>query len=320
MKTTIKRVISLMLIIAIASCNTFTPSRGRVNKVSISPDGLHLAIASDTGVWFYDLSNGKLLQFQTGDAIIDIPYSSVADISWSPGGDAVAVSQDRNGVWIWDVKTWKLLTEKKGEADWRDSKGIPGFAWSPNSEQLALGTGGGNIWIWNKNSNTWTFKEKKIQDEGTQLGVLWMQDNHLTTVLGWNLYDVDTGEYIKSVNHWIDGIGRISWSPDETHLYFLFDLGGGLVDLNSDYVWLCCNTFAWSQTGQYFGAVFENSIYIIDTQTNERIFEEKQEDNIYALSWTPTDELLAVGIYDGELVLQNLHTKEIVLNLNEYNR
>ena len=291
-----------------------------INKISVSPDGSNLVVADLSGVWIYDLSNGKLIEFQEGDPIIDIPAFSIADILWSPDGACVAVTQDKNGVWVWDTKTWELLTEVKGEFSWREARGNPGFTWSPNGAKLALGTGGGNVSIWNKSTNQWEAIEKKIKIEGTQQGILWTKDNRLTTVLGSKLFDVETGEYIRDVPTAIDGIGRITWSPNETHLYFLFDMGGGLVDLNKEYYWWCCNVFSWSNAGEYFAtfAYDTNTIYVIDTSTNELIFEQQQDDRIYALAWTPEDELLSVGFKNEQLVLRNVYTDEIIMDMSEH--
>lgn len=291
-----------------------------INKVSVSPNGSNLVVADLNGVWIYDLSNGKLVEFQEGDPIIDIPAFSTADILWSPNGESVAVTQDKNGVWVWDAKTWELLTEIKGEFSWREVRGNPGFTWSPDGEKLALGTGGGNVSIWDRKTNQWNDLEKRIDAEGTQLGILWAKDNRLTTVLDSKLFDVETGEYITEVPTAIDGIGRITWSPAQTHVYFFFDMGGGFVDLNKEYNWWCCNVFSWSNSGQYFAtfAYDTETIYVIDTSANERVFEQQQDGMVYALAWMPENELLSVRFKNSQLVLLNVYTDEIIMNLSQH--
>lgn len=302
----------------IVATPTLPPYSG-INKISISPDGSNLIVADTSGVWVYSLPNGELIQFQEGNPIIYIHAFYIAQILWSPDGKSVAVSQDKNGIWIWDTKTWELLTEITGES-WQEVRGNPGFSWSPNGEKLALGIGSGNISIWDKKTNEWETLEKEIKTEGTQLGVLWTKDNRLTTVLDSKMFDVETGEYIKDVPTWIDGPGLITWSPDQTHIYFFFDMGGGLVDLNKDYQWLCCNNFSWSNAGQYFAAFYygDKTIYVVDTNSNERISELPQDDAIYALAWTPADELLAVSFVKEKLVLRNVNSDEIVIDLSRH--
>lgn len=298
----------------IATYQHFFPSG--IHKVSVSPNGTNLIVADKNGVWIYDLSNGELIQFQEGNPIIYIHAFYVSQIAWSPDGKSVAVSQNNNGIWIWDTKTWNLLTEIKGDLT-RES---PGFSWSPNGEQLALGIGNGNVSIWDKKTNDWELVEKKIEAKGIQLGVLWTKDNRLTTVLNSKMFDVETGEYIKDVPTWIDGPGLITWSPNQTHIYFFFDMGGGLADSDRDYLWLCCNNFSWSNTGQYFAAFdYDNkTIYVIDTNSNEKISELQQEDNVHALAWTPTDELLAVSFVNEKLVLQNVNSGGILMDLSRH--
>lgn len=302
----------------IVATPTLPPYSG-INKISVSPDGSNLIVADTSGVWIYSLPNGELIQFQEGNPIIYIHAFYIAQIVWSPDGKNVAVSQDKNGIWIWDTKTWELLTEIKGES-WREVRGNPGFSWSPDGEKLALGTGNGNISIWDKKTNKWEVLEKKIKTEGTQLGVLWTKDNRLTTVLDSKMFDVETGEYVKEIPTWIDGPGLITWSPNQTHIYFFFDMGGGLVDLSKDYLLLCCNNFSWSNNGHYFATFSSNekAIYIIDTSSNEIISESLQDSAVYALAWTPTDELLAVNFAKENLVLQNVNSGKIVMDLSRH--
>lgn len=298
----------------VATYQHFFPSG--IHKVSVSPNGTNLIVTDKNGVWIYNLPNGELIQFQEGNPIIYIHAFYVSQIAWSPDGKSVAVSQNNNGIWIWDTKTWEILTEIKGDF----ASESPGFSWSPNGEKLALGTGNGNISIWDKTANEWEVVEKKIEAKGIQLGVLWTKDNRLTTTLNSQMFDVETGEYIKDVPSWIDGLGLVTWSPNQTHIYFFFDTGGGLVDLDNDYQWLCCNNFSWSNTGQYFAAFYyqDKTIYVINTNSNERISELPQDDVVYALAWTPTDELLAVSFVKEKLVLQNVNSGEIVMDLSRH--
>lgn len=302
----------------IVATPTLPPYSG-INKISVSPDGSNLIVADTNGVWIYNLPDGELIQFQEGNPIIYIHAFYIAQILWSPDGNNVAVSQDKNGIWIWDTKTWELLTEINGES-WQEVRENPGFSWAPNGEKLALGTGNGNVSIWDKKTNKWEVLEKKIKTEGTQLGVLWTKDNRITTVLASKMFDVETGEYIKDVPTWIDGPGLITWSPNQTHIYFFFDMGGGLVDLSKDYLLLCCNNFSWSNNSNYFATFssYGKAIYVIDTSSNKIIYELPQDKSVYALAWTPTDELLAASFVNEKLVLQNAVSGEIVMDLSKH--
>lgn len=321
MKITGKIRVLFFGLIILTSCTPSVPETrySRVSEISISPNGNNLVVADINGVWIYDLSSKELLQHQTGDPIIDIPAFSVSEILWSPNEDYVAVAQDENGVWIWHIKTWELVTEFKGKS-WREAQGNPGFTWSPDGEKLALGTGGGNVTIWDKSTNQWETIEKKIKAEGTQLGILWTKENQLTTILDSKMFDVETGEFIRDFPSGIDGIGKINWTTDEKHLYVNFDMGCSVVRLSDQNHWFCGDKFSWSNDGQYFAAFYQdkNIIRAVDTNTNETIFEQTQGNFIYALAWTPSDELLAVSFTEEKFVLRNVYTDKIVLDLSRH--
>jgi len=291
--------------------------RGWVHNMSVSPSNDSLVVATTIGVWVYSLPEDEVILFQAGHPVIDIPYSYVADIKWSPDGSCLAVSQDRNGIWIWDATTWELLTEKEGGDSWRSAGGYPGFSWSPGGDQLALGTGGGNVWVWDKGTNVWEAKENKIDSDRDQLGMYWAKDGRLMTVVGHQLIDVDTGEIVGGVPHGIDGAGRIVWSPGGTHLYYLFDLGGGLVDLEEGHFFGCCTVFSWSQDGTYLAAfdLRNYMLYTVDTTNNELVFEQPRDEKITSLAWTQEDELLAGTYQDGDFIVFNVQTGAEVLNL-----
>jgi WD40 repeat protein len=294
--------------------------RSRINKMSVDPTGKIIVIATYAGVWAYDLSDGRVLMFYDGEPVIRIPHSEVADIQWSPDGNYVAVSKKASGVWIWNANTWELASEFQEDAGPYIHR-FPGFAWSPNSSQMAFGLLNGDIAIWDKTSNQWNIK-KNNTNLSYIFGILWTKDGKLMQVFGWEMFDAETGEFVKEVPHGIDGPGRIFWSPNESHLFWLFDMGSGVTDVaNKKTVFFCCQQFSWSRSGQYYATYFyqTNSIYVLDTTTNEVILEKKLDDLVYAVAWTPNDELLAATYQEeGKLVLKNIHTSKIILNLNEH--
>ncbi len=294
--------------------------RSRINKMSVDPTGKTIVIATYAGVWAYNLSDGQVLMSHSGEPVIKIPNSEAADIQWSPDGNYVAVSKATNGVWIWDAKTWDIVSQFEEKTE-PYSFSFPGFVWSPNSSQMAFGLMNGNIAIWDKTNNQWNIRKNKTKSSYI-LGLLWAKDGKLMQVFGWEMFDSETGEFVKEVPHWIDGLGRIFWSPNENHLVWFFDLGSGVTDVaNNKTVFFCCQQFSWSHSGQYYATYFyqDNSIYILDTTTNKVILEKNLDERVYAVAWMPNDELLAATYQeDGRLVLKNIHTGKIIMNLNEH--
>ena len=289
--------------------------RSMINKMSVGPTGNTVVVVTYAGVWAYNLSDGQVLMFHPGEPVIKIPHSEVADIQWSPDGNYVAVSKKTNGVWIWDANSWELATEFDEPTSY--TYRFPGFVWSPNSSQMAFGLMNGDIAIWDKTNTQWNIKKNKTKSSYL-LGLLWAKDGKLMQVFGWEMFDSETGEFVKEVPHWIDGPGRIFWSPNESHLVWFFDMGSGVTDVaNKKTVFFCCQQFSWSRSGQYYAAYFyqDNSIYILDTTTNEVILEKNLNELVYAVSWMPNDELLAATYQeDGRLVLKNIHTGVVGLS------
>jgi WD40 repeat protein len=159
----------------------------------------------------------------------------------------------------------------------------------------------------------------KIKADGlTNLhSITWSTNGHLLALQDQNIYDVETGKLVSKLNHYIDGSGKVSWSPNGSHVYIFFDLGGGVMDAKTNKYEFSAGIFprfAWSKSGQYFAAVEEssNEIYVWDTVNNKVVRQEKQGIVIYALTWTSNDELLALGIKDIRTMVWNTNTGEVM--------
>lgn len=280
--------------------------------VSISPNGETLVVTTPYSVTMYSIKYGIMLHREFGKPYGSQDYQGeFSYIAWSPDGSCLAVGELYNGVWVWDTKNWKLLTESAGEQTTRKE---PSFAWSPDGQQLALGKGNGDIWIWNKQENVWKIKANGLTNLHS---ITWTANGQLLALQGWNIYDVETGKLVSRLNHYIDGSGKVSWSPDGSHVYIFFDLGGGVMDMKANEYEFSAGyfpRFAWSKSGQYFAAVEEssNEIYVWDTINNKVVRQEKQGVAIYALTWTPNDELLALGIKDIRTMVWNTNTGEVI--------
>ncbi len=72
--------------------------KGEISVMEFSPDGNHLAVATEIGVWFYDVSNGKgeLLHRVKPEAITAILFSS-------DGKKLVCASATNQVIQLWDI-------------------------------------------------------------------------------------------------------------------------------------------------------------------------------------------------------------------------
>ncbi len=300
-----------------AQTPTIVPKKREIYNISVSPDGEMLAVSASYGVQVYDLVAGRLIFYFEKESLISFQgiYSYIA---WSPDGNFLAVGKPNVGVRIWDTSTWKLVTEKGDEQ--LNGYELPGFAWSPDGNQLALGMGKGEIQIWDKNTKNWFTKTKC---DLYQTSLTWSPDGQLWIFPVVGIYNAETCEKLENSNIGTDvGYSYAIWSPDKKNIYIFFDLGGGITniyDYDPKFGSCCYSEVAWSMDGRYFAATPErsNEITIWDTQENKIVRQEKKGDMLYAFSWLPNNELLALGKMNEKDVLWNVSTGKILITLKE---
>lgn len=310
--------------------------RGLIRQMSFSPDGSVLVVLSMDGIWMLDRNTNEVLySLQGGDPTTFFAYGNYGDILWSLDGTSLAIANNKEGFWIWSINDWSLYTEGP-HLDVGDE--IKGSSWSPDGSQLLLET---KEWfyLWDKSSNSWSrWIEKEEEDIYTNrysyFGSLkWREDGKIVHVRDHDLIDIETGEKVGYVPHWIDGIGRLIWGPNDNYIYELFDLGGALIDVKSEErVYGCCNEFAWSPDGRYIalinrwvGQFLEDKqrrdivvVVVIDTTSNEVVEEYQISEPVYAVVWDERNQLFASGILGVETVLFEISSNHVELDLSFY--
>ena len=156
--------------------------KGPVNQIAYSPDGKHLAVVSDIGVWIYDASTGTEQALLTRDTGL-----AVSNVGFSPDGQTVAVTGDRQELQLWDTRTWTLNgTFDMAERGWPSQ-----FAFSPDGNTIAVADVGQTTELWDVSMLRFKFTLEDSADpysEGSELFSIVYSPNGDTVAIGSNAY------------------------------------------------------------------------------------------------------------------------------------
>jgi WD40 repeat protein/transcriptional regulator with XRE-family HTH domain len=118
-----------------------------VYKVSFSPDGQRVAVATFNGlqVWTYTPDSAEPISLDESQAILTIPDGGSG--IFSPDGKWLAAislsTASGNAVKLWDATTGQELLTLTGHTDW-----LSGLAFSPDGKRLASTSLDGTVRVW----------------------------------------------------------------------------------------------------------------------------------------------------------------------------
>lgn len=166
--------------------------RGFASAIEWSPDGETIAIASSTGLWFFDAVFNELGYVQVKQGRWDY---SPRSLDWNAGGDLVAIaypwiSDSELPVRIIDVTRFEVITEIE----------VPGLLtqveWHPTDNLLAAGTWSGEAFVLDALTGEALFRfqenvEKPHIYSNPTTAVCWFSGSVITIITHWETYVVD---------------------------------------------------------------------------------------------------------------------------------
>ena len=173
--------------------------------IAFSPDGIHIAVSSNIGIWLYDAKTGREL------ALLDTQSIWGNPLAFSPDGKKLAVAD--GPIKLWDVSTQTKIATFEGQA-------AGAVAFSPDGTKLASGSIDKTIRLWevSKGKTIHRFtghtempRSIAFSPDGTKLA-----SGSIDKTI--RLWEVSTGKNIRTLTGHTGMVESIAFSPNGTML------------------------------------------------------------------------------------------------------
>jgi WD40 repeat protein len=285
--------------------------KGTINRVTYSPDGNLLAVASSIGIFLRDARTLKEIRY------INSNYN-IRSVAFSPTGRTLASGSYDSAIRLWRVADGKLSQIFTGHADQ-----ITSLTYSPDGGTLFSGSLDGTIRFWDveKGDLIRTIKINRLQVTGIavshngQIVAAGSNDNsvRLFRVSDGSLIHLLVGHENYSEHLFNKGEMSLSFSPDDQLLaesstsdstIIIWQVDTGKVKLNLGPDQIMISDVLFSPDGQFIASAsrIDGSIFIY-TVSSGSLYQKMMRDGqrIAGISFSPDGKTLAAGYSDTSI-------------------
>jgi WD40 repeat protein len=278
--------------------------------ISWSPNGLHIATASNDGaVRIWEAKS------QVQIAVLSGHTAAVRDVCWAPAGAMLASSSHDGSVRVWDVASVSTVSVLRGHANW-----VRGLAWSPDGHSLATASRDRTVRIWDTTSGetTWVYSGHTDWVED----VSWSPDGHYVATASHDgtahvLDPIGKGA-VRILRGHEDWVRAVAWAPSGRQVATgssdrsvrLWDLKGDhhceVLSGHDDVV----RGVAWAPDGtRIASASSDRTVRVWSVNgSHENTILRGHTDWVRAVAWSPDSRQVASASSDGAARIWDVDT------------
>ena len=179
--------------------------KGEINDITCTQDGALFAVASQIGIWIYDVETSEALALLTGHT------GRINSIWFSPDGRTLASGSSDNTVRLWDMDTRTEIGTLEGHTD-----AVNSVSFSPDGRTLVSRGDDNTLRLWDVDTQAQIYTLEGYT--GSVESVSFSPDGK-TIASGGNddivrLWDVDTRTEIGTLEGHTGYVSSVSFSPD----------------------------------------------------------------------------------------------------------